>query len=61
MLDFSIKELKSVEPKEISLWVFEENIKARRFYEKCGFTLDGANKELDIGKVFTAIRYYKVI
>jgi ribosomal protein S18 acetylase RimI-like enzyme len=30
-----------------SLWVLEDNPRARRFYEKSGFALDGARKTLD--------------
>ena len=27
------------------LWVFKDNIRARKFYEKCGFTLTGHERE----------------
>ncbi len=30
---------------KVMLWTFKENTRARRFYEKCGFTFDGTNKE----------------
>src|SRR5690625_962599 len=29
---------------DLTLWVLEENVRARQFYEKAGFTLDGATK-----------------
>ena len=29
---------------EVTLWVLEENWNARRFYEKCGFRLDGGSR-----------------
>ncbi len=29
---------------EVTLWVLQENWKARQFYERCGFTLDSAAK-----------------
>ena len=45
LLDFAVNELKQIDPVEILLWVFEKNIKARRFYEKCGFVFDGTKKE----------------
>lgn len=32
----------------VSLWVLEENQRARRFYEKAGFDLDGASKSIEI-------------
>lgn len=28
------------------LWVFEDNPRARRFYEKLGFTSDGTRKDI---------------
>lgn len=30
--------------KTVYLWVFEQNKRARRFYEKCGFIADGATR-----------------
>jgi len=58
MLDFSIKELKSVAPKEISLWVFEENVKARRFYEKNNFIYSNIKREVDwYGKPLSQLKY----
>lgn len=31
------------------LWVLKENVRARRFYEKAGFTPDGAEEPFDVG------------
>ena len=45
IIDFAVRELKRVNPSEIFLWVFEENSRARRFYEKCNFFFDGTRKE----------------
>lgn len=42
---------------KVSLWVLEDNISARRFYEKFGFEYDGTKKELNFGKVINEIRY----
>jgi ribosomal protein S18 acetylase RimI-like enzyme len=33
----------------ISLWVLEQNVAARRFYERRGFAADQARKQLEIG------------
>ena len=49
MLDFEINELKRFGCKEIFLWVFEENYKARRFYEKHGFRFSGTTREKTYG------------
>jgi len=45
IMDFAVNELKCEKTKEIYLWVFEKNHRARRFYEKYGFRADGAQKE----------------
>jgi len=49
--------LKSMGYREIILWTFEENKRARYFYEKYGFVLDGAKKEMNKGKALVAVRY----
>jgi RimJ/RimL family protein N-acetyltransferase len=41
------------------LWVFEGNERARRFYERMGYTPDGATKIIEVGASLTAIRYRK--
>lgn len=39
------------------LWVLESNQRARRFCEKTGFVMDGARKEIQVGKAFPQMRY----
>ena len=39
-----------------ALWVLEDNKRAIRFYEKCGFQPDGARKILRLGTEIGAIR-----
>lgn len=42
----------------VNLWVLEENQRARRFYEKAGFGLDGASKTIEIdGCELLELRY----
>ena len=41
---------------EIYLWVLKENKRAIAFYQKMGFTFDGQEKILDLGKPITEIR-----
>lgn len=44
--------------KRLELWVLEENIRGRRFYESQGFTLDGATKLAEIdGYQLEEVRY----
>ena len=59
MMDFAINEIKNMGYNEVILWVLEENYRARRFYEKCGFVSDGTRKEIIIGKPLIEIRYKK--
>lgn len=40
------------------LWVLEQNERARRFYERAGWTADGARKEIELaGAQHTELRY----
>ena len=41
---------------EIFLWVLKENKRAIAFYQKMGFTVDGQEKILDLGKLIIEIR-----
>jgi len=56
MMDYAVNMLKS-RYREIIVWVFEENRRARRFYEKYGFSADGAKKEITTGKPLILVRY----
>jgi len=58
LLDFAINELKRMEQKEIILWVFEENYRARHFYEKNNFIYNGIKREVDwYGKPLIQLQY----
>ncbi len=46
---------------EIVLWVLADNGDARRFYEKMGFCLDGADRLIELGKPLKAVRYIKTL
>lgn len=50
MLNHIINEIKSAEFKSVLLWVFEKNIRARKFYEKHGFELTD-NTQVSYGAV----------
>lgn len=43
----------------VTLWVFDANASARRFYETMGFEPDGASKMLNPGTPLKAVRYHK--
>jgi GNAT superfamily N-acetyltransferase len=57
MMDYAIAALKEQGCNEAIAWMLEENNRARLFYEKYGFTFDGAKKEIELGKALTLIRY----
>ena len=57
MMDFAISQLSQEGYQEVIVWVLEYNNRARRFYEKYGFVLDGANKEIEIGETLIEVRY----
>ena len=46
--------------KKIYLWVLEENMKARQFYESNGFCLTGKKREINRGKYFKQLQYVSV-
>ena len=57
MMDFAINGLRNAEYQEAIVWVLDDNNRARLFYEKYGFVLDGTSKEIEIGKTLTEVRY----
>ena len=59
--EFCINRLKELGFTKINIWVLEENMRARKFYEKHGFAFDGTRKIIKIGKPFSEIRYSKKI
>lgn len=42
----------------VSLWVFKDNLRARKFYEKCGFIYSGEEKNSNFGDVIE-VKYIK--
>ncbi|AUS98388.1 GNAT family N-acetyltransferase [Clostridium thermosuccinogenes] len=56
-INWGLNELKNRGYKKVTLWVLEENLNARKFYEKMGFKHDGTVKELTLGKKLTEFRY----
>lgn len=42
---------------DVFLWVFKENVRARKFYEKFGFALDGTEKNSHFTNKAAEVRY----
>lgn len=61
MLSWGLEELGARGFLKVTLWVLEDNMRARKFYEKQGFRFDGTVKEIKIGKQLNEIRYIKVL
>ena len=58
MLNFAINCLKKLGSSDIFLWVFEENYRARYFYEKNNFEFNGVEREVDrYGKPLIQLKY----
>jgi len=57
LLREAVKTLRTLGHKTIVLWVLSENCRARHVYEKCGFTPDGATKDLAPGIPVMELRY----
>ena len=55
-LEFAMDKARSADKTNMVLWVFEENLNAIKFYEKCGFAPDGASKIYNFGKEMNCIR-----
>ena len=58
---FCINRLKNLGFSEITIWVLNDNLRAKRFYERNGFKLDGNSKEIEIGVKLLEVRYSKRI
>jgi RimJ/RimL family protein N-acetyltransferase len=55
---FCLDRLKELGYASVYLWVLDKNKRARRFYEKFGFTFDGNRKTINNGgKNFIEVRY----
>lgn len=61
LLNWAFEVLKKREIKKVHLWVFKDNINARKCYEKLGFKHDGAIIRSNYGKNIYLYRYVKDI
>jgi len=56
LMEIALSEIKNQGYSSVLLWTFETNSRARRFYEKHGFALDGAVKDSGFGNA-KEVRY----
>lgn len=61
LIYWGLAELKKRNYDKVTLWVLEDNLNARKFYEDIGFEHDGTIKEITIGKKLNEYRYVKTI
>jgi len=52
-----VEPLRELGYSDIYVWVFEDNIRARSFYERYGFIFDGTKAEVNYGKPLVGVRY----
>ena len=57
LMNFAIDKLRSIGHKAVCLWVFEDNEKARLFYEKTGFRLSDEKREMTYGIPLMQVKY----
>ena len=55
-MEFAFAKARSLEMKIMTVWLLEENLNAKMFYEKFGFVADGKSNERDFGKPLKSIR-----
>jgi len=56
MMHFALDALKNLGFSEVVVWALVNNTRALRFYEKFGFSYDGAKKEIDLGQPMIVVR-----
>lgn len=59
LMEWGFNEIFQDNFKNIELWVLEENLRARKFYEKMGFKPDNKFQMINMGRELKEIRYIK--
>jgi ribosomal protein S18 acetylase RimI-like enzyme len=57
MMEHTLADIRRSGEPQIVLWVFRDNRNARAFYERMGFTFDGAEKAMPYHENAVAVRY----
>jgi len=61
MIDNAVGVIRRMECRKAVIWVLAENLRARKFYERCDFVFDGTQKAINIGKPLIELRYSKLL
>ncbi len=61
MMTFVLGELLRVGFHHVTLWVLEDNVRARSFYEACGFLPDGQTRDIKVGKWLVEMCYTRAL
>ena len=59
LIEWGINEILKENFTNLELWVLEENMRARNFYEKIGFKNDNTFQKINIGRELKELRYIK--
>lgn len=59
LMAWGLEEMRQKGYRRISLWVIEDNKRARKHYERMGFTHDGVSRIINVGKEIRDLRYIK--
>lgn len=60
MVETAMEDIRQAGKKNLYLWAFKENRRARRFYEKNGFEVDGAEKVSEFDGVMEVRYIYRL-
>ena len=58
-VNFAFDIARKLDKKFMNVWVFAENANSIKFYEKCGFVVDGKTRTYDYGKIMDSVRMKK--
>jgi len=61
LIQWGENELRQKGFQRIFIWVLENNVNARNFYQKNNYVFDGTIKEIKIGNLLNEYRYFKEI
>lgn len=61
LMEWALKDMQIKGVEKVTLWVIEENVRARRFYEKLGFVHEGETRIINVGREIKDYRYIKYL